>query len=155
MKFVFVKRVFFSMLLPAFLLAGCCQLGEEKTVAYRVVEQVNVTYDNGMIQTQRKFYKEENIHQILSYLRYIDPYGRPREDPEQVAGRDYYITVFYSDGSEQKYHQRDDRFFRVGDGPWKRIDSQKALYLSGILGMMITDLPPASENPPPLMMPHL
>ena len=155
MFFCYFKRVFFLVFPLFILITGCCKLEQEQSAPYRVVTQVRVVYDNGMIRTQRKFHREENIQQILGYLRYIDPYGRPDEDPEQVQGRDYYITVIYSDGSERHYHQRDDRFFRVGDGPWKRIDPQKALYLSGLLGMMITDLPPATETTPPLVMPHL
>lgn len=143
MKFVFIKSAFSVILLSA-LLAGCCRPGEEQMGVYRVAEQINIVYTNGKIQTKKTFYKEENIRQILDYLRYIDPYGRPKEDPEQAQGRDYVITVIYSDGSQQQYHQRADRFLRVDQGPWKRIDPQKALYLSGILGMMITDFPSAT-----------
>lgn len=155
MGFDFFKKAFFCIFLLSLLLTGCCRLDEETPGAYRVVTQVNVAYDNGLIQTLQQFHREESIHQILGYLRYIDPYGRPREDPEQVQGRNYEITLVYSDGSIQRYHQRDDRFFRIGNGPWKRIDPQKALYLSGILGMMITDRPLAEETVPPLVMPHI
>lgn len=122
-------------------LVGCCPLDAPDAVPYRVVTQVDVTYENGSMQLHRQFFREESIRQILDYLRFVDPYGTPREDPEQLADRQYVITLTYSDGFQYRYQQRADRFFRIGNGPWKCIDPQRALYLSGIMGMMPGELP--------------
>ena len=124
-------------MIPVFLLSGCCRTPfDGKDSTYRVVTQVQIVYENGDMHGQRQFHREESIQVILEYLRHLDPYGRPYEDPETVQGRNYYISVIYSDGSQHLYHQRADRYLRIDGGPWKRIDSQKALYLSGLLGMM-------------------
>ncbi len=151
-------RKIFIWLLPLFLLLnGCCRIFHSPDDApYRVVTQVHIHYKNGTLENHRQFFREENIHHILSYLRYIDPYGTPREDPEQAAGRIFDIRVVYSDGSQRLYEQRADRYMRINGGPWKMIDSQKALALSGLLAMMPSDPVPVSEAPaPPLIQPRI
>ena len=146
----FFKRIFVLFLPLLFLLAGCCRIFlSPDTVPYRVVTQVQIRYQNGTVQSQRQFFREENIHNILAYLRYIDPYGTPKEDPEQTDGRIFEIYVIYSDGSQCLYEQRADQYMRINGGPWKKIDPQKALALSGLWGMMSGDPVPAGEAPPP------
>ena len=127
------------LLLP--LLVGCCPIDEPDSAPYRVVTQIDVTYENGSIRLHRQFFQEESIRQLLDYIRYVNPYGAPKEDPEAFTDRQYKIILTYSDGSEYMYQQRSDRFFRIGDGPWLSIDPQRALYLSGIMGMMPGEIP--------------
>lgn len=151
-------RKIFIWLLPLFLLmTGCCRIFRSRdAVPYRVVTEVRVTYKNGTLENHRQFFQEENIHNILAYLRYIDPYGTPKEDPEQVSGRIFDIYVVYSDGSKRLYQQRADRYMRINGGPWKMIDPQKALALSGLFGMMPSDPVPVSETHiPPLIRPQI
>ena len=156
MHFVLIKRLFLGILPLAFLLSGCCPISREHDNApYRVVTQIEVTYQNGSVEKQQQFFQESSIQHILGYLRYIDPYGIPREDPETVSGRNYYIRVIYSDGSHHLYHQRADRYLRIDDGEWKRIDPEKALYLSGLLGMMPSEEPPETAPAPPLLQPYM
>ena len=146
------RRIFILFLPLLFLLTGCCNIFRSPdSVPYRVVTQVQIRYQNGALQSQRQFFREENIRNILAYLRYIDPYGTPKEDPEQAAGRIFDIYVIYSDGSQHLYEQRADQYMRIDGGPWKLIDSQKALTLSGLFGMMPSDPTPASKaSPTPL-----
>ena len=146
-----------SMLFLLPFLAGCCRILQEKDrTPYRIITQVHVDYKNGTLETQQQFFQENNIRQILGYLRYIDPYGTPKEDPEQAEGRQFDITLVYSDGSQRLYQQRADRYMRVDGGPWKQIDPQKALILSGMLGMMPSDAAPAHDTPvPPLIRPQI
>ena len=142
------KNCICSMFLLLLFLCGCCPILREKDHApYRIITQVNVAYQNGTLTTQRDFYREESIRHILDYLRYVDPYGIPQEDPEQAQGRIYYITLIYSDGSQRIYEQRADQYLRIDGGDWKRIDPQKALYLSGLFSMMPGDPVPAHDAP--------
>lgn len=147
------KNCICSMFFLLLFLAGCCPILREKDRApYRIITQVLVDYKNGALQTQQQFFQEDNIRQILGYLRYIDPYGTPKEDPEQADGRHFDITLVYSDGSQRLYQQRADRYIRIDGGPWKQIDPQKALILSGMLGMMPSDVAPVHDVPvPPLI----
>ena len=146
MKFELWKKVCICIL--PLMLVGCCRIFEHKDPQpYRVVTQVRIVYQNEKLVTQRDFYTEENIRHILDYLRYTDPYGIPKENPELSDERIYYITLIYSDGSERVYEQRADQYIRVDGGKWKRLDPQKALYLGGLFSMMPSDAPPASTGP--------
>ena len=151
------KKFFLWLLPPLLLLGGCCRIFRKgDPVPYRVITQVQIYYQNGTLQSQRQFFREENIRNIVAYLRYIDPYGTPKEDPEQAVGRIFDIYVIYSDGSRRLYQQRADRYLRMGGGPWKMINPQKALALSGLWGMMPGDSAPASETRiPPLIQPEI
>ena len=154
MKTDLLKKICIAVF-PLFLI-GCCRiLRQDENGPYPVVTQVHILYKNEAIETQRDFYHEENIRQILDYLRYIDPYGIPKEDPSQVRGRTYVITLIYSDGSRQVYEQRADQYLRIGNGDWKRIEAHKAQYLSGLYGMMPSDQPPREEPAPPLICPRI
>lgn len=154
MKIDFVKRLCICSL-PLFLLflPGCCRiLYQQDATGYRVVSQVDITYQNENLRAHRQFLQQDKIQQILTYLRLLDPYGVPLGDPEEVTGREYEIQVLYSDGSRRVYHQRADRYFRTEGGPWKRIDPQKALLLGGLFGMMPSDRSASGEEtPPPLL----
>ena len=106
---------------------------------FRVVTGVTVTYQNGPIHAQRLYTNEGKMQQILNYLRLIDPYGAPEENPETAAGSDFRITISYSDGNQKTYRQKSDRFMLEEGGQWKKIDPSKAAELGRILGQMDSD----------------
>ncbi len=138
----------FLCLAILFSLCGCC--GENRgqsASAYRVITEIQAVYQNNTIEVSKQFFAPEKLEAIVNYLRRIDPYGIPYENPEQVAGRNYILTLHYSDGSIRRYHQRADRYLRQDDGPWKRIDPQQALELSGLFGMMGSDPMPEAVAP--------
>ena len=118
---------------------GCSLHDSKQTKPYRVVTQIDVVYHKKTIVSEGSFTDPEKMQKILYYLRRISPYGKPMDDPELVEGSDFYITLRYSDNTQKVYQQRDDRFMRINDGPWKRIDPQRALMLSRILGTMDSD----------------
>lgn len=157
MKVDFFKKICICILPLLVFLTGCCRiLWQKDTAPYRIVTQVHIVYQNESMETSQDFFQEESIRHILDYLRYIDPYGIPKEDPEQVQSRIFQITLIYSDGSRRIYEQRDDQYLRINGGDWKRIDPQKALYLSGLLAMMVNDAPPIGTEPvPPLVKPQI
>lgn len=127
------------LLLSIFLITGCTPATNEATEEYRVVTQIDVVYHKAPIVSEGSFRDPEKMQKILYYLRKISPYGTPTEDPNQVLGSNFYITLRYSDHTEKTYHQRDDRFMRVDGGPWKRIDPKYAVMLSRILGTLQSD----------------
>ena len=121
--------------------AGCCYEPSRPTQpeAYRVVVQIDVVYRKNPVISEGNFSDPDKMQQILWYLRKISPYGTPAEDPDQVQGSDFYITLRYSDNTQKVYQQRDDRFMRIDGGPWKRIDPKQAVMLSRILGTLDSD----------------
>lgn len=138
------------------LTAGCRSQQSEATApeAYRVVTQIEIVYHHKPIVSEGTFSDPEKMQQILLYLRQISPYGTPAEDPEQAEGSDFYITLHYSDRSKKVYHQRADRFLRINNGPWKRIDPKKAMKLSEILATMDSDTIESKNDTPWFLMPQ-
>ena len=159
MKYGFFRKLFFWSIPLAviILLSGCCRiLSSRKATPYRVVTQIRVAYENGSLETQRQVFQEAKMRPILDYLRYLDPYGKPREDPEQVSGSDCCITLIYSAGSQRIYRQRADRYMRIDDGPWTRIDQAKAMELKMLLWVIPSDPSPANAEPiPSLLRPQI
>lgn len=157
MKFDFFKKLLIGILPLFLILTGCCRiLRHNDRAPYRVVTQVHIVYRNDALESSRDLYQEDAIRHILDYLRYIDPYGIPKEDPELVEGRNFNITLIYSNGAKRLYEQRADQYLRIDGGDWQRIDPNKALYLSGLLAMMASDDPPESTEPaPPLIKPQI
>ena len=130
----------FLCLAISFSLGGCCRESQgQRASAYHIITEIQAVYQNDGIEVRRQFFAPEKLQAVVDYLRRIDPYGVPYENPEQVSGRNYILTLHYSDGSVRRYHQRADRYLRQDDGPWKRIDPQQALELSGLFGMMGND----------------
>ena len=80
------------------------------------------------------------MSQVLAYLRQIDPYGKPEEDPVLADGSLFQISLTYSDGSKKVYEQKADRYLRLDDGPWETIDPSKAEALGQLLGTLPSDL---------------
>ena len=137
-----MRQSSYKMILLFFLVlmsTGCTSHESVPTEEYRVVTQIDVVYHNAPIVSEGSFQDPEKMQKILYYLRKISPYGTPANDPGQVQGSDFYITLRYSDNTQKTYQQRDDRFMRVDGGPWKRIDPKRAVMLSRILGTLDSD----------------
>lgn len=144
-------------LLMLFILSGCGGKGEDTApTAYRVVQRIHVTYENGGETLERSYETREKMQMILNYLRWVSPYGTPGEDPMSQPGEEFRVELRYSDGTAKTYHQRCDRYLRTGDGPWKRIDPVRGGELRRLLEALERE-PDASEEAPlqPLLRPKL
>ena len=154
----FLKSFLGMLLLCA--LSGCAGNGREETqpTAYRVVSQVHITHQNGAQIAEYRYAAPENMQQLLNYLRWVDPYGAPAEDPLTQPGEEFFITLHYSDGTEKYYHQRCDRYLRAGEGSWKKIAPERGRELKVILeslGKEENALDPGADLPQPLLRPKL
>ena len=107
---------------------------------YRAVTSVTITYKNGPIYAQRRYTSDEKMRKVMNYLRLIDPYGTPEEDPETAAGSDIHIILSYSDGFQKTYRQVGDRYMMEDGGKWQKIDPAKAEELGEILGQLESDV---------------
>ena len=122
------------------LLGGCMHfVTRPAETPVRVVTHIDITYENGSIQTQRHYEDDKKMNQVLNYLRLIDPYGRPAVDPEIIKGSQFHIELAYSDGSSKVYRQKADRYMQIDGGDWKTIDPARAEELSLLLGQLESD----------------
>ena len=151
--------IFPFLLILLLSISGCTRhVSENSSVPMRVVTEINISYKNGPVAVERSYEEQEKMQMILNYLRWIDPYGAPAEDPMTQQGADFYVELHYSDGTAKTYHQRCDRYLRVGDGPWKRIDPERARELSRLLGVLDGEGSPSAPDtspPQPLLRPRL
>ena len=155
-------KLFKSILIILLLcmLSGCGgdRVGETKPAGYRVVTQIHVFQRNTFGETEYRYEDPERMQQILNYLRWVDPYGIPEEDPMTQPGEEFVIRMYYSDGTTKIYHQRCDRYLRVGEGAWKKIAPERGRELRGLLGNLgrgETHTPADSGPTQPLLCPKL
>ena len=141
-----MKKKKIAILLVVCLLLAAAAVGctyhfpkDQNNTQGRVVTGVLVHFSNGPLKLQRNYTDSDKMRRILHYLRYIDPYGTPSEDPEQLQGSDFHIVLSFSDGGYQVYQQRSDRFMRIDGGIWQRIDPEKAKELTFMLDQMESD----------------
>lgn len=139
------NRLFLWMLgcLYTLSLTGCSRLFhyDSGPAVCRVVEKIEIHFENGPLQFHRMYTASEKMQSILNYLRLIDPYGVPEEDPETTAGSSFRIVMHYSDGCQKTYLQKSDRFLLAEGQPWRKIDPKRAQELSRIVGTMESDPP--------------
>ncbi len=119
------------------LLPGCHKAQEP--ASFRLVTGIDVSFENGPLHTQRHYTTSAKMRSILHYLRWIDPYGQPEENPEDTPGSSIRITLSYSDGTQKKYLQKADRYFLEDGKGWLRIDPEDAQILCQMLGKMESD----------------
>ena len=135
-----MKRSVAICLLICLLLSGCSRHDDiQPSPQCRVVTGVRVTFENEPFRLERYYTSSSKMRAVLNYLRWIDPYGKPEEDPERVSGSNFQIVLTYSDGCEKTYVQKADRFMHEDGQGWKRIDPTRARTLSQILGHMESD----------------
>ena len=132
-------RLKFSLLLLFALLTGCTRQSASAPPLCTVVTKITVTFDNGPFHVIRHYTDAEKTRAILTYIRQIDPYGKPEEDPLTVSGSDYRIELHCSDGSIQHYRQKGERLLQDADGIWKKIDPKKAQRLALLIGSNHSD----------------
>jgi len=132
--------LFCILLLSLLFPAGCAvQKADISTDPYRLVTEIYVSYQQDGHPTEKNFTQANKMRAVLNYLRWIDPYGAPEEDPLTIPGSSIHIQLHYSDGSEKAYLQKADRFMMEDNHRWKKIDPEKAPILTQILNEMESD----------------
>lgn len=138
-----ISKTIFTLLLCLLLLplGGCSRHSTGDSPApLRIVTEIDINFVDGPLHCRRHYNQDAKMSQVLAYLRQIDPYGKPEEDPALADGSLFQISLTYSDGSKKVYEQKADRYLRLDDGPWETIDPSKAEALGQLLGTLPSDL---------------
>ncbi len=98
----------------------------------RVVTSISVMCSNSAVLQRRYYNTDEKMQLILQKIRGIGLRDTPDTDPEGIIGRTLHITITFSDGTQKIYSQKNDRYFREGNGPWTQVDATLGaqLYLT-------------------------
>lgn len=120
-------------------ISGCRKQTQQTTA---VVSQIAVTYEQEGALTQKVYTSSEKMRLILNALRQLGQKTSPSIDPAQATGQSYCITLTRSDGSQQIYRTKADRFILRDPGPWQQADPERI----GELNQLLRSLPGDSQD---------
>lgn len=126
------------------LLSGCSR--QEPPSSFPLVTEITVRYENGPIHGQLHYTEDDKMQLILTYLRLLNPYGQPPEDPETADGPLFEILLHYTGGKSAIYRQKADRYLQTEESPWLCIPPEKAQELSVLLGYLQQDIPKPTHD---------
>lgn len=118
-----MKRTALIITLLFLFLAGC---RKADIAAHRVVTRIDVTCEAFDTYIRRCYTAEEKMQLILFHIRNIGQSFTPDVDPDTLDTPTISITVRFSDGSQKIYQQKDNRFWKEGTLPWKKINMENA-----------------------------
>lgn len=122
-----MKKLALFLILLLFL-SGCGKDLSPET-SYRAVTGVDiVTKQNGQI-LRRHYTSPEKMQYVLTFLRLLEPVGKPDTDPEQLTDNMFLIALTRSDGSQVFYRQTGHRYMCKNDQDWFSIDPMQATKL--------------------------
>ncbi len=128
------------LLAIAALLSGCNTRSKSPQPAAKVVDSIQILFENGENRLTRQYTAPTKMRAILNYLRWIDPYGTPKENPDAIHDNTFRIVMYFTDGSEKTYVQKADRYMQVDGKAWQFIDAENARTLSQMVAKMESDI---------------
>ena len=127
------------MALAAFA-SGCHNRSQSPQPTAKVVDSIDVLFENGESRLARQYTAATKMRAILNYLRWITPYGIPKENPDIIQGNTFQIVMHFSDGSEKIYLQKADRYMQIDGKDWQYIDAENARALGKMVEKMESDI---------------
>lgn len=131
-------RKIIPFLLTAFFLYACAQWPQPVVT---VVNEIAVTYEQEGYLIQKCYTNSDKIHQILNELRQLGQRTTPSTDPDLLPGRGSSITLNRSDGSQQIWRTKADRFICRAPEPWQQADPQRIESLENLIRSLPSDRP--------------
>lgn len=133
------KRIWPVLLAAALLCAGC--FGRKQEASWPVVCQITVTCEHQGDLTRQIYTSEEKMRQILNRLRDLGQKFTPDADPDVLLAPTYSITLTHTDGSQQIYQTKADRYVRISHQPWQQADPKRISKLLLLLQNLPGDDP--------------
>lgn len=130
-----VRKSLAAVLVLGILVMCCGCLQKKRSV--RVVEQICVQWVEHDQTICHVFEKPEKMQLILNQVRTLGQRFASDTDPETLKAGTVAMTLFYSDGSQQLYQIKPDRYVRIGQAPWQQANPKKVTSL----GLLLKSLP--------------
>lgn len=130
-----------TVCLAVLLICTGCQLqtGDTDVESKKVVSKITVTcHEDGSV-TNRTYTSQTKMKEILNGIRQLGQKMKPDVDPEQLNERLFSITLLHTDGSQQHYQTKADRYIRRGQEPWQQADPKKVSELNVLLQTLPAD----------------
>lgn len=136
-----MARKSFAMVLVIGILLMCCGCLRKKRNV-RVVEQICVQWVEDDRNICHVYEKPEKMQLILNKVRTLGQRFASDTDPETLKVATVALTLLYSDGSQQLYQIKPDRYVRIGQAPWQQANPKKVTSL----GLLLKSLPEDSQT---------
>lgn len=117
-------------------LLGGCSAGRHEP-PYRVVTSIQVKYQQYNDTLLRTYTKSASIQSILTYLRFLKPFGPVLPQGEQTANCQF--TLQYSHGPDSVYLQRGNEYLQRDGGDWQTINTSYGSLLYPLLLLLPSD----------------
>lgn len=127
-------KKFAIFLAACLLLTGCAR---KKEPLDRVVTGVQVQFQQQSDTIERTYTKNTSIQSILTYLRFLKPFGPvlPKGEPETTCR----FTLHYSHGQDTVYLQRGNHYLQKDGGDWQTITTAYGSLLYPMLLLLPSD----------------
>ena len=117
------------------LLTGCAN--REKAPVDRVVTGVQVLFRQNNETIERTYTKNTSIQSILTYLRFLKPFGPVL--PKGESDTSCQFTLHYSHGLDTVYIQRGNDYLQKDGGDWQTITTSYGSLLYPLLLLLPSD----------------
>lgn len=127
-------KKFAIFLVACLLLTGCFR---EKEPLDRVVTGVQVQFQQSSDTIERTYTKNSSIQSILTYLRFLKPFGPvlPKGEPATTCQ----FTLHYSHGQDTVYLQHGNDYLQKDGGDWQTIRASYGSLLYPMLLLLPSD----------------
>ena len=131
-----MERKWLALMIVSLLLCtGCSRYDAPQT--RNVVTEIRVMDQNSL--TQRHYTDPHKMRQILNSLRQTGQLTTPDTDPDRLPLDHYQIQLHHSDGTQQTWHTKGDRYIRKGTAPWQQADPDLLSQLTDLLRSLPPD----------------
>ena len=120
-------------------IVGMCSGCLRKKSALRIVEQIQVQWEEDGTGIRRVYEDPEKMTLILNRIRTLGQRFSADTDPEMLDATIITMTLFYSDQTQRQYQIKPDRYVRVEQAPWQQANPKQVTALQLILQSLPSD----------------
>ena len=120
-------------------IVGVCSGCLRKKSALRIVEQIQVQWEEDGTGIRRVYEDPEKMTLILNRIRTLGQRFSTDTDPEMLDATIITMTLFYSDQTQRQYQIKPDRYVRVEQAPWQQANPKQVTALQLILQSLPSD----------------
>lgn len=133
------------LLLFLLLLSGCGH-GRQPVSSVGVVSEITVTHEQQGMVTRQIYTDPDKLRRILNAIRNLGQKFNPTTDPETLPLTSFHIILRRTDGTEQIYRTKADRYIRIDHEPWQQTDPESLTHLTQLLQNLSGDIPEVGQR---------
>ena len=126
-------------------ISGCRQRHSDGST-YRAVTQIDIVTKQSDQLLRRHYTDAKKMQYVLTFLRLLEPVGKPDIDPETLTEDMFLIALTRSDGSRVYYRQTGHRYVCKDSEHWFSIDPMQAVKLYELMANLPSDQLPKTKT---------